>query len=275
MLKQRVITAIFLFLVLIAVFVFSYIPPVVSGFAALLSVLAVWELFHASGLDLKKPGVLLPLIGAALFALIFPFLPVGFPLVLTEIVFVLAVFAGGFALLKFGQYSLKNPLILLPIALIIPVLAGSVVYTRELDNGLTYLLLMCLSCFATDTGAYFIGRAFGKRKFSPRISPNKTVAGFVGGFVANTALHLITALILRFACSLSVSVWGFALLGLLCGFVDPFGDIVLSAVKRNFGVKDFGRLLPGHGGVLDRFDSFLFIGPFVYLFISLVNPLYI
>ena len=157
------------------------------------------------------------------------------------------------------------------ISLAFPVLYSSVAYVRAQENGLLYLILIIISCFITDTGAYFVGRAWGKHKLAPVISPKKTIEGFIGGIVVNILVYLIVGFVLPAPVSLPMLM----VLAAVCGVLDQFGDLSMSAIKRHFGVKDFGSFMPGHGGVLDRFDSLLYVGAFVYIFIMWIHPLYI
>lgn len=133
--------------------------------------------------------------------------------------------------------------------------------TRGADNGLTFVVYSLFIMWATDSGAYFIGRSMGKRKLWPEISPNKTKEGSVGGVFCALLVALLfglfadmnTNLILLLAATAILSVFG------------QIGDLVESALKRHYNVKDSGRILPGHGGILDRFDSLLFVWPLMNL----------
>lgn len=136
---------------------------------------------------------------------------------------------------------------------------------RQLDHGFFFLLLAFLLAWATDIGAYGAGRLWGKHKLAVELSPNKTKEGAVGGLVASMLVAVIAFIIVPLPVSLSES----ALLGLLASVAGQIGDLAASAIKRQTGIKDFGNLLPGHGGVLDRFDSFLLIGPLVYYFLGM------
>lgn len=122
-----------------------------------------------------------------------------------------------------------------------------------------------------DTAAYYVGRAVGRRPLAPAISPKKTWAGAVGGLVGAVA----AALLLK-AIVLEVLPWGHAVaVGLIAGVVGPLGDLAESKLKRQVGVKDSGSLLPGHGGVLDRFDAMVLVAPSVYLYLRFAAGLFI
>ncbi len=120
--------------------------------------------------------------------------------------------------------------------------------------GLGWLLLVLLSTWLSDTGAFLVGRTFGRRKLIPRISPNKTVEGALGGI----AFAGITALLCTELFELDIAGWVAMMLGLALGAAGILGDLAESAIKRHAGVKDSGTLIPGHGGMLDRIDALLF-----------------
>ena len=136
-------------------------------------------------------------------------------------------------------------------------------YFIETRNvGLTYVIFALLVVWTTDSGAYFTGRKIGKRKLWPEISPNKTVEGFVGG--------IVWALVTAFIMSLYKSTYELLLvligITIVASIFGQLGDLVESAIKRHYNVKDSGNILPGHGGILDRFDSLLFVLPLLTLF---------
>lgn len=130
---------------------------------------------------------------------------------------------------------------------------------RTLPNGLTWTLLVFFLVWSTDTGAYLVGRTFGRHPLAPQVSPKKTVEGSLGGLLFSMAVGWV------FWRSAGGASWEFYLgLALLIGISGQIGDLFESAIKRSAGVKDSGRLIPGHGGILDRFDSFVFAAPLVY-----------
>jgi phosphatidate cytidylyltransferase len=133
-----------------------------------------------------------------------------------------------------------------------------------------YLLLPFVATFSSDSFAYFVGMRFGKKKIFPHLSPNKSLEGCIGGIVGTVVMMLLYGLVLMF-CAFGVNFPFLAVYG-LCGSVAcEFGDLVFSAVKRQYGVKDYGNLIPGHGGMLDRFDSIHFTAPMIGL-LALILP---
>ncbi|MGF0071388.1 phosphatidate cytidylyltransferase [Streptococcus orisratti] len=136
--------------------------------------------------------------------------------------------------------------------------------TARMD-GLDKVVLALFIVWATDIGAYMIGRQFGKHKLLPKVSPNKTIEGSLGGILAAV---LVGAAFMLFDKSVYAphSFLVMLVLIILFSIFGQFGDLVESAIKRHFGVKDSGKLIPGHGGILDRFDSMIFVFPIMHLF---------
>lgn len=138
------------------------------------------------------------------------------------------------------------------------------------NNGLFLLVMGLCGAWIADTGAYFTGVAFGKHKLCPEISPKKTIEGFIGGIV-------ITGLVYAVAFSVYSGEFVFTsalltfILGVICAVIGTIGDLSASMVKRQIGFKDYGKIMPGHGGLMDRFDSVLFVLPTFYAFISLTE----
>ena len=134
------------------------------------------------------------------------------------------------------------------------------------DMGRSWLLFALLAAFATDTGAYLVGRAVGSRPMAPGISPNKTWEGSLGGFVSAVAAALLLGLVF----DLGIPAWQQAVAGGVVGVVAQWGDLLESKLKRIADVKDAGSIIPGHGGLLDRLDSVLFVLPAVYYLLTTV-----
>ena len=138
----------------------------------------------------------------------------------------------------------------------------------RMDNGIINLFLVFIGGWITDTCAYFSGKAFGKHRLAPQLSPNKTIEGSVGGVVGVMIVFAVYALVISNINSMvNANIINAIILGLICGGVSQIGDLCASAIKRDQNIKDFGKLMPGHGGVMDRFDSVLYTAPAVYFFI--------
>ncbi|MBI3185882.1 MAG: phosphatidate cytidylyltransferase [Myxococcales bacterium] len=138
---------------------------------------------------------------------------------------------------------------------------------RGLPNGLEWVVSALAITWVNDTGAYFSGRFLGKHKLYPTVSPNKTWEGFFGGMLGSTAgMFAVKAVFFG-----ELSVADCLILGVAGGVVGPLGDLCESVLKRAFGVKDSGKIIPGHGGLLDRIDALLFNGPMVLLYVALIR----
>jgi phosphatidate cytidylyltransferase len=140
-------------------------------------------------------------------------------------------------------------------------LLSHLVALRGLDDGRNWVFLALFATFASDTAAFFAGRALGRHKLAPHISPGKTWEGTIAGFLGAIIASLL------FTMLLPISYWQAVLLGFLVSLFGQLGDLAESLLKRNIGVKDSGRLLPGHGGALDRIDSVVFAGVVVYYYV--------
>lgn len=143
--------------------------------------------------------------------------------------------------------------------LYIPFLLSHIFYL----DGTKYIWLIFIIAFGTDTFAYIFGNLFGKNKLCPNISPNKTVEGSLGGILGSLFLTLIFCLIMGIS-----PIWKLMILSTLVSIFSQVGDLVASKIKRTAKIKDYGFIFPGHGGVLDRFDSIIFTSPLIYYFVQ-------
>jgi phosphatidate cytidylyltransferase len=139
---------------------------------------------------------------------------------------------------------------------------------RELDQGLVLAATAVFCTWSADTGAYFAGRFLGRHKLYPKISPKKTIEGLAGGMAAAAAV----ALVIRVLFGAEWPVGHTVALGVVAAVIGTIGDLAASMVKRSVGAKDSGALIPGHGGVLDRFDGVIFVAPTLYLYVRVLLP---
>lgn len=135
-------------------------------------------------------------------------------------------------------------------------------YHIYLLNGNILIWLIFIIAFSTDTFALFVGKAIGKRKLAPKLSPKKTIEGSIGGILGSLIVTLIFVYYFKIG-----NMFGFAILSIITSVMSQIGDLTASRIKRIASVKDYGKIMPGHGGVLDRFDSILFTAPIVYYYI--------
>ena len=147
--------------------------------------------------------------------------------------------------------------------LVVPYLMSAVVRILAMSTGRYVILIPFLIACVCDAGAYFVGVKFGKHKLAPVVSPNKTIEGALGGLAAGIAAMLVYTFILDVPLKFDVSYGAAIVYGVLGCLVGELGDLCFSVIKRQTGIKDYGNLIPGHGGVLDRFDSILAVAPLV------------
>ena len=152
-----------------------------------------------------------------------------------------------------------------------PFLIGALVRLRAMDGGKFYILVAFLLSMIADSGAYFVGRAFGRHKLAPVVSPKKTVEGAIGGVISNVIAMILYTLLLNQCFGFTqVNYFYAAIYGVLGAIGSIIGDLTLSVVKRQVGIKDYGNLIPGHGGILDRFDSTMIVAPLAEILLLLI-----
>lgn len=153
---------------------------------------------------------------------------------------------------------------------LIPLGLSALVLLKLMDHGEYWVLFAVLMAFVTDAGAYFVGVFFGKHRGITKVSPNKSLEGYIGGILSGGIFLLIYGVVLQQLAGLAVSLPIMAVYGLIGSAVTEVGDLSFSLIKRQFGIKDYGNLLPGHGGMLDRFDSMTFAAPTSLILVSLI-----
>lgn len=144
-----------------------------------------------------------------------------------------------------------------------PIMLSFIYLTRCLEKGLFAVILIFICSWGCDTAAYCVGMLFGKHKLAPVLSPKKSIEGGIGGIVGSIILGILLGLFLV-KCPLN-EVWMYAVISAVGAVISQIGDLAASGIKRNENIKDYGRLIPGHGGVMDRFDSVIFTAPVIYL----------
>lgn len=278
--KARVLFGVIGFVaVLLALYVF---PPIVLEIAvALLCLFATYEVLGATRLVHNRLELLLCLLVSVGLAVgHFSVLPLDLQDVVQGLIFVLLV--GSFAIeLKFHD-SMNVSQVSWGFfgALIVPYLMLSLLRIFQMDFlpigdtdlqiGQFIVLLPLLAAWGADTCALFAGMFFGKHKLAPVVSPKKTVEGAVGGVIGGAVLVLLAALLMNTFLDLDMPIWAALVLGGAGAVLGEIGDLSFSIIKRQTGIKDYGHIFPGHGGVLDRFDSVLFVAPFAEILFRII-----
>lgn len=268
MLKTRVIVAAILIAMLLALTL--WLPPVyLAVMVEIIAAVSAFELMRATGEAKSKCMYLWPMTAAAA-------IPLGFFLGAGEIVLricltflMLTLFAE--AVFTYGtdrQVEFSSVLTGFFAGLLVPVCLSALSSMRTMENGGLLVIMAFVITAVSDTGGYFGGMFFGKHKGLIKASPNKSLEGFIGSFVLGIVGILIFGVVIDKACGLEVNYLVLVLYAALGNITTQIGDLAFSVVKRQHGIKDYGNLMPGHGGMLDRFDSMIFTGPLVYMLVT-------
>ncbi|MGL4772576.1 MAG: phosphatidate cytidylyltransferase [Clostridium sp.] len=233
-----------------------------KGFTFVISLIGIREFYNALKVKGFNP---IPIVGYGLIVLYY-LMGLNF-----EYLMYLVVFAT-FILLIIPVVNLKYNFIDVAVTLLGFLYVGvmlSFMYLVNIKDGGVYLVwLIFIGSWLTDTTAYYVGKKFGKTKLCPEVSPKKTVEGSLGGMIGATIGCGVFGIIV--STYTPVAVIHFFLIGALCGAISQFGDLVASSVKRYVGIKDYSNLIPGHGGILDRFDSIVFSGIVVFYYLTFI-----
>jgi len=268
--KTRILAAVIL-VPLIFIVLFFLPPYVLAVVVSLICAISAYELLHAIGgkqnervrLYAVFSAVIIPI--GAYFDITYIVFPAVF-LVLMSLIFLEAII--GFKTIR--KISFAQILTTLFAGTLIPLMLSSLIDLKQMPGGHLLVLLPIISAFVTDAGAYFTGLAMGKKKVFPHVSPKKTVEGCIGGLAIGTLAILIFGVIIVFTTLNIVVFWALIIYGIIGSVLSQLGDLAFSLVKREFDIKDYGRLIPGHGGMLDRFDSMIFAAPAMYLLVTLI-----
>ena len=271
--KQRIITAIVLGILAIPVCAFSgtVVFPIVW---AILGAVGVYELLGCMGTKNNRI-ISFPLYILAIAA---PFAVRYFRNELQEYsaVIVFSLFLYSLYLLAVWVFSyeknqnvdMNKILASVLVSLYIIGSASAIVFIRDVNGGEFYWYFVFIGAWVTDIFAYFTGMLFGKHKLIPAVSPKKTVEGAIGGVVFCVAFFMGYGALVNYFSQYDISLILLAIAGLLSALVSMIGDLSMSVIKRTYGIKDYGKIFPGHGGVLDRFDSILAVAIVMAIFLA-------
>lgn len=268
--KTRIISGVVMALIVAAFLSLGILvsPLFITLFIAAVTAVAIYELLHnAAGIKSKAA-----LIGACAYSVLnvfaldkntVDFINVSHLELSVALSIIYFIFAAAVTLKEHKAFTLTHIMTLaaMPIALSFAFSSLGTVLSHE--RGIFYLLMLLNFSSVCDMGAYFVGSALGKHKLCPKISPKKTVEGAVGGILSS----VVVTLILVFAFSVTEKLLAALVLTIPFCILGMIGDLFASAIKRTAGIKDYGNLIPGHGGILDRFDSIIMIAPLFSLFV--------
>ena len=265
--KTRIIAAVVLLIPLIILVLF--LPKVCAAvLCGVVAAIGAWELLYQTGL-VKHPRLVAY---AAVSAFAMSMWSWGGQSQAWGTLLAVAVFCAYFGEMMASHVRLTfdKTAMCIVAALVIPYLLTSLVRIHALRLGRYYIAIPFVMAFLPDSGAYFAGKFFGKHKLAPVISPKKTVEGVVGGAVAGILGMVIYALIMDFGFDMEVNYFYAVIYGVAAAAGSVMGDLSFSVVKRQTGIKDYGNLIPGHGGVLDRLDSMMVVGPLAEVLLLLL-----
>lgn len=263
--KTRILSGIVLVIVLAAVLLAG--GPILFAFTLFVALKAFFEMTRATKVRGKSDKVcileifgalgVLGYYGVRYFANTETYIMLTITLTIVAILFVY-VFA-------FPKYEANQIMATVFSFIYAPIMLSYLYMTRALENGIYIVWLIFISSWVCDTCAYFVGVLIGKHKMAPILSPKKSIEGAVGGVVGATAVGAIYAVVLNNMGIVTGNVlWVFPVISAVGALISMVGDLAASAIKRNFDIKDYGTMIPGHGGIMDRFDSVIFTAPMIY-----------
>ena len=265
--KTRIIAAVALLPILLLIVLAA--PLIITAvLVGAMAAIGVYELLVGTGLFKHPRLVVYAMVMAVLIALWCGF-SLGYAwLLLGILVFWIVLFA---EVMASGMKLTFDKVAMCFVAgILIPFLFTSLVRIHQMENGRMLILIPFVMAFMSDTGAYFAGCYLGKHKLAPTISPKKTVEGVAGGVLGAILGMVIYCVVLQLGFKMQVNYLFAVLYGLLGSLGAVFGDLCFSVIKRQTGIKDYGNLIPGHGGILDRFDSTMVVGPLAEILLLLL-----
>lgn len=231
---------------------------------AIISSIAVYEGLKAYGYNKYRFFTLSGIFASFCYAWI--------PYIKKEIVFFLIILivtlCVAFLLKNHDKFFTKDLFTVLFLTLVIPFSFSTLSYIRNMENGIYLVWLPFISSWLTDTFAYFGGYFFGKNKLCPSVSPKKTVEGAIFGVIGAVVGYVVYSYMLKGIWNIDVNLLWFVVIAVFTSVTSQMGDLLASLMKRENDIKDFGNLMPGHGGALDRFDSILITAPFIFIFLK-------
>lgn len=256
--KTRIIAAAVLLPLLILLLFWAplWLSALIAG---LMSALASYEILYRTGL-LKHPRLNVYSALMAFGVSMWSYFQWNYGVILLAVlIFYILVF--GEMMIAHLHLHIKDAALCFLSGIVLPFMLTSLVRILCMEKGRMLICIPFIMAFMSDAGAYFVGIFFGKHKLCPQISPKKSVEGLVGGVVIGTLSMVLYGFIVNFFFDAGMRYFPLIVYGIIGTLASAFGDLCLSVIKRQTGIKDYGNLIPGHGGVLDRLDSVLIAAP--------------
>ncbi len=258
---QRIITGVVGVAIIIPLFIFSNTIAFTVAIA-FVTVMCLFEMFRCMGIH-KKYAITMP---AYTLAAVVPFFlrflgdntNAAKLCFVVSVIYLTIVFAA--MIWSHGKIKFNDSMAIFVITAYIIAGTNSIIFVRDFEDvGQSLYLLIFLGAWMTDIFAYFSGYFFGKHKLIPDVSPKKTIEGSIGGIIGCVLTFVVYGLVVDIAFERTANLFFLALVGFIVSVVSQIGDLLMSVIKRHYGVKDYGKIFPGHGGMLDRLDSVLIV----------------
>ena len=268
MFKTRLLSGIVL--VILALILILTGGDVLLVTSLVISYIGMFELYRVFKIEKELPAIIAYLMATIYYInLRFPFIPDMMMFVLGCLVALMFVYV-----FTYPKYKTEQILATFFGVFYVAVMLSYVYQTRQMTAGVYIVWLIFLCSWVCDTCAYCVGKLIGKHKMAPILSPKKSIEGAVGGVVGTGLLTILYGNIFKDAMGIGPrSILVLAIICMIGALISMVGDLTASAIKRNYDVKDYGTLIPGHGGILDRFDSVIFTAPIIYFLASTVMKL--
>ncbi|MEF9840618.1 MAG: phosphatidate cytidylyltransferase [Lachnospiraceae bacterium] len=259
MFKTRLRSGIIIIIIALITIIFG--GPILFGTLLIISLIGMSELYKILGVEKQLLGI----VGYSACIVYYAFLFLEKPEMLTIIIIGFLVLLMMIYVFSFPKYEAEQVMLVFFGFFYVAVMLSFVYRMRILPQGAYMVWLVFFCSWGCDTCAYCVGMLIGKHKMAPKLSPKKSIEGGIGGILGAAILGAVYALsINKMGIGASADVLGYAIICGVGGMISQIGDLAASAIKRNHEIKDYGKLIPGHGGVLDRFDSVIFTAPIIY-----------
>ncbi len=272
---QRLWTSFIILAIFLTLFLVSGISPLFEIFVAILICVCVFEALTCAGCATKKKLLIPSLLYGAAVPLsvlardfLYPERSPYYGVIILSFIYLVSLFV--ILMANFEKTKFSEATVAMFVTFVITCFLSNIIFIRQIETHGLFYMILCIVCSAwcTDIFAYLVGILLGKHRPFPNISPKKSIEGCIGGSVCSVGMYFLFCYVYQNMTGVEID-WMIVLLYSICGTViAQIGDLSFSYIKRSYGIKDFGKVLPGHGGFLDRLDSLIFIVPMFYALLN-------